>query len=81
MVTHGVHWLPMCDFIVVMEQGRVIQTGTYTQLLTYDGPFARYLKMYLREDKDDLDPESRSQLVISLYIILFVCVCIVLLFG
>nr|KAG5685762.1 hypothetical protein BaRGS_004408 [Batillaria attramentaria] len=36
------------------------KTGTYTQLLTYDGPFARYLKMYLREDTDNLDPEIQK---------------------
>ncbi|XP_070202775.1 multidrug resistance-associated protein 1-like [Littorina saxatilis] len=60
MVTHGIHWLPMCDSIVVMDQGHIVQTGTYEQLLKHDGPFAQYLKTHLRQDTDDLDPEIQK---------------------
>ncbi|XP_025100797.1 LOW QUALITY PROTEIN: canalicular multispecific organic anion transporter 2-like [Pomacea canaliculata] len=32
MVTHGVNWLPACDVIVVMDNGRIAHTGTYQEL-------------------------------------------------
>ncbi|KAH9499530.1 Multidrug resistance-associated protein 1 [Bulinus truncatus] len=58
LVTHGIHWLPMVDYIIVLQQGQIIQTGTYEDLLTRDGPFAQLLKNYLlNEDIEDDDPE------------------------
>lgn len=65
MVTHGVHWLPMCDLIVVMDNGKITQTGTYEQLLMNDGPFAQFLKTYLKQAMNDnnlQDPDIRSVL-------------------
>ncbi|KAK7487389.1 hypothetical protein BaRGS_00021351, partial [Batillaria attramentaria] len=47
MVTNGLNWLPMCDVILVMEQGRITQKGTYQQLVSSDGPFFKYLKTAL----------------------------------
>ncbi|XP_076438353.1 ATP-binding cassette sub-family C member 3-like [Babylonia areolata] len=60
LVTHGIHWLPMCDSIVVMEEGHIVQSGTYEQLLKHDGPFAQFLKTYLRQDTHNLDPEIQK---------------------
>ncbi|XP_070201565.1 ATP-binding cassette sub-family C member 3-like [Littorina saxatilis] len=62
LVTHGIHWLPMCDSIVVMDQGHIVQTGTYEQLLKHDGPFAQLLKNQLRQDNEEVDPEIQRLL-------------------
>ncbi|KAK7488019.1 hypothetical protein BaRGS_00020764, partial [Batillaria attramentaria] len=35
LVTHGVHWLPMVDMIVVMTDGRISEMGSYDQLLIH----------------------------------------------
>lgn len=59
LVTHGIHWLPMVDTIVVLDQGRIIQHGSYEELLARDGPFAQFLKNYLLDDDDFDDPESK----------------------
>ncbi|XP_048247829.1 multidrug resistance-associated protein 1-like isoform X2 [Haliotis rufescens] len=61
LVTHGVHWLPMVDQIVVMVDGEISELGSYEELLSHDGPFAQFLKMYLTEDiedDDDIDDED-----------------------
>ena len=58
LVTHGIHWLPMVDQILVLHQGQLIQVGTYEELLSKDGPFAQYLRTYLMEDDEVDDPES-----------------------
>ncbi|KAK3589166.1 hypothetical protein CHS0354_018871 [Potamilus streckersoni] len=59
LVTHGVHWLPRVDMIVVMSGGTISETGSYDELMEYDGAFAQFLRTYLvNADKtDDEDPE------------------------
>ena len=59
-MTHGVHWLPMVEKIVVMVDGRVSELGSYDELLSHDGPFAQFLKTYFTQEDDDEeeDPES-----------------------
>ncbi|XP_067656381.1 multidrug resistance-associated protein 1-like [Haliotis asinina] len=52
LVTHGVHWLPMVDVIVVMDKGEVTEVGSYEELLDHDGPFAQFLKTYLLQETD-----------------------------
>ncbi|KAK3084438.1 hypothetical protein FSP39_013539 [Pinctada imbricata] len=60
LVTHGVHWLPMVDVVVVMVNGRISEMGTYNQLITHDGPFAQFLKQYFmaeEESEAEEDPD------------------------
>ncbi|XP_076438534.1 ATP-binding cassette sub-family C member 3-like [Babylonia areolata] len=60
LVTHGVHWLPMVDEIIVMTDGSISERGSYEQLMSHDGPFAQFLKNYLTEVfevEEQEDPE------------------------
>ena len=62
-MTHGVHWLPMVDTIVVMVDGKISEYGSYDDLLSHDGAFAQFLKVYLTQedaDEDDDDPEGKE---------------------
>lgn len=63
LVTHGVHWLPMVDTIVVMVDGRVSELGSYEELMSHDGAFAQFLKIYLtqeNEEEEEEDPEVQE---------------------
>ncbi|XP_059143339.1 multidrug resistance-associated protein 1-like [Physella acuta] len=63
LVTHGVHWLPQVDKIVVMTDGRISEVGSYEQLLSQDGPFAQFLKTYLTQEVEEAeDPAVKSQI-------------------
>nr|KAG5699779.1 hypothetical protein BaRGS_013499 [Batillaria attramentaria] len=58
LVTHGVHWLPMVDEIIVMNDGKISERGSYEELISHDGPFAHFLNTYLTEAQaNDTDPE------------------------
>ncbi|KAK7487187.1 hypothetical protein BaRGS_00021539 [Batillaria attramentaria] len=60
LVTHGVHWLPMVDEVIVMNDGKISERGSYEQLVSHDGPFAQFLKTYLTEVyevEEEEDPE------------------------
>ena len=55
LVTHGIHWLPKVDNIVVMVGGCITETGNYEELLSHNGEFAQFLNQYLdlNEDEDE----------------------------
>ncbi|XP_071095145.1 multidrug resistance-associated protein 1-like [Haliotis cracherodii] len=63
LVTHGVHWLPMVDQIIVMNDGTITETGSYDQLMSHDGHFAQFLKTYLIEQSDDEDEDQEIQMI------------------
>ncbi|KAK7480989.1 hypothetical protein BaRGS_00027804 [Batillaria attramentaria] len=46
LVTHGVHWLPMVDEIVVLMDGRISEVGSYTKLIEHD---VREMKLKILE--------------------------------
>ncbi|XP_060074035.1 multidrug resistance-associated protein 1-like [Ylistrum balloti] len=60
LVTHGVHWLPNVDRIIVMDNGQVSEAGTYEELLQHNGPFAHFLQTFLLQD-DDKEEEDDDQ--------------------
>ncbi|XP_056002528.1 multidrug resistance-associated protein 1-like isoform X2 [Ostrea edulis] len=57
LVTHGVHWLPKVDLVVVMDNGTISEVGTYEELMQRRGTFSQFLKTYLLQD-DDEDKET-----------------------
>jgi len=62
LVTHGIHWLPVVDNIIVMANGRISEMGSYKELISHDGPFAQFLKQYfLEEDEQDSDMEEDEE--------------------
>ncbi|XP_067675074.1 multidrug resistance-associated protein 1-like [Haliotis asinina] len=52
LVTHGIHWLPEVDSILVMTSGQISEKGTYEELLQSNGPFSKFLQTYLLENND-----------------------------
>ena len=61
-MTHGIHWLPSVDKIVVMTQGEISDYGHYDELMSKGGVFAQFLKSYLLKEEnweEDGDEESK----------------------
>ncbi|XP_046565289.1 multidrug resistance-associated protein 1-like [Haliotis rubra] len=63
LVTHGVHWLPMVDHIIVMNDGCITETGSYDELMSHDGHFAQFLKTYLIEQEEDESEDPEIQMI------------------
>ncbi|XP_067661101.1 multidrug resistance-associated protein 1-like [Haliotis asinina] len=63
LVTHGVHWLPMVDHIIVMNDGCITETGSYDELMSHDGQFAQFLKTYLIEQDEDESDDPEIQMI------------------
>ncbi|MEU1668608.1 thiol reductant ABC exporter subunit CydD [Streptomyces sparsogenes] len=51
LITHRLAGLEAVDEVVVLEEGRTVQRGTYAQLASADGPFRRMLRREAEEDR------------------------------
>ncbi|XP_060068351.1 multidrug resistance-associated protein 1-like [Ylistrum balloti] len=63
LITHGVQWLPHVDTIVVLDNGKVTEMGSYDELLSHAGAFAKFLQTYLLQNDEDSDQEEDPEVV------------------
>ena len=57
LVTHGIGFLPQCDSITSMDEGQVVEEGTYDELMTNNGAFAEFIRVYTNtEENEENDP-------------------------
>ncbi|KAL9964349.1 hypothetical protein ACROYT_G027978 [Oculina patagonica] len=55
LVTHGIAFLPQVDQIIVLQDGRISEVGTYKELVKNKGAFAEFLKTYATEEQAKLE--------------------------
>nr|XP_019044875.1 ATP-binding cassette transporter YOR1 [Kwoniella bestiolae CBS 10118]OCF23805.1 ATP-binding cassette transporter YOR1 [Kwoniella bestiolae CBS 10118] len=53
LVTHALHFLPYVDNIIMMEDGRIGEMGTYNELKARDGAFARLIREFGNEEQHE----------------------------
>ncbi|BGP33345.1 hypothetical protein JCM10296v2_005143 [Rhodotorula toruloides] len=62
LVTHAVHLLPKADAIIVMENGRIAERGSFDELMAAGGPFSRFAQEYgvaaAAEASNDVKPTT-----------------------
>ncbi|KAF5371833.1 hypothetical protein D9615_009539 [Tricholomella constricta] len=52
LVTHALHFLSHCDYIYTLDDGRIAEHGTYEQLVSKNGEFARLDKEFGGSDSE-----------------------------
>jgi ABC-type multidrug transport system fused ATPase/permease subunit len=61
LITHALHVLPKCDYVYTIEDGKVVEEGTYGELLERKGPFSNLMLEYgganesQREEQEGLE--------------------------
>ncbi|XP_043841698.1 ATP-binding cassette sub-family C member 2 [Dromiciops gliroides] len=53
LVTHGIHFLPYVDEVVVLVNGKIVEKGSYSTLLANKATFAKNLKLYARQGSSE----------------------------
>lgn len=49
LVTHQLQYVSSCDQVIYVENGRIAETGTYTQLMREKGNFFKLMSTYVGE--------------------------------
>ena len=60
-MTHGLSFLPQCDLIVVMNEGRITEVGSYSELIDNNGHFAEFIRTYAATDENEEDDIDESE--------------------
>jgi ABC-type multidrug transport system ATPase subunit len=51
LVTHALHFLPQVDYILTIVDGRVAESGSYSELMTNDGEFSKFVTEFGSNDE------------------------------
>lgn len=62
VIAHRLSTVESADFIVVMDQGRIVQQGTHSELLTQSGAYA---DLYNAQFQDDQDAQAAVALEVA----------------
>ncbi|KAJ3147887.1 Multidrug resistance-associated protein 1 [Geranomyces michiganensis] len=60
LVTHHLHLMPEVDRIIVLEEGRIAEEGTYTELMAAQGVLAKMMKDHQTDNSEDTDGEDEK---------------------
>ena len=52
LVSHNLAILPECDWVLLLQEGRVVEQGTYKTLLQQGGQFAAFVVNHIAENLD-----------------------------
>jgi ABC-type multidrug transport system fused ATPase/permease subunit len=64
LVTHALHFLPYVDNIILMDEGKIVEQGTYAELRQKtDGAFARLIKDFGNEDSYEAGNEDEAEAI------------------
>ncbi|KAJ3110241.1 hypothetical protein HK100_003106, partial [Physocladia obscura] len=58
LVTHQLHFLPECDYIIFMKDGIILEQGLYRELIDANGAFANMIRSHGSEEATNSDSDS-----------------------
>ena len=62
IIAHRLSTVRLCDEIIVIDQGRIVETGPHKELMKRGGLYSKFYRMQFREEKGlDIQETTRSQ--------------------
>ncbi|KAL5494990.1 hypothetical protein ACEPAI_452 [Sanghuangporus weigelae] len=53
LITHALHFLPYVDYIYVMLDGRIVERGRYSELMSSNGAFSKFVQEFGNDENED----------------------------
>ena len=66
-MTNSVNYLPQCDAVLMVENGEIIEAGTYEQLKAKAGFFAEFMNSYLTSNSQIETGKFEQKLAIKFF--------------
>ncbi|RXW24280.1 hypothetical protein EST38_g1589 [Candolleomyces aberdarensis] len=64
LVTHTLHFLPQVDYIYAVADGRIVEQGTYAELMTKGQAFAKFFHEFgTQEHQDEKKDETEEEAI------------------
>ena len=63
LVTHALHFLPYVDHILLMDDGRITEQGTYNELKNSGGAFERLIREFGGEDEQEAEAAEEEDAI------------------
>ncbi|KAJ3876293.1 ABC transporter [Lentinula edodes] len=61
LVTHALHFLPLVDYIYVVNDGRIVEFGTYRELMENGHEFSRFINEFGNNGPQESKDEKESE--------------------
>jgi len=61
LVTHQLHVLPRADRIITMHQGKIVEQGTYEELIAAGGSFSRLIAEFGGKEEEKKEQEEEEE--------------------
>lgn len=58
LVTHALHFLPQVDYIYVVNEGRIVEFGTYNELMENGSEFSKFVNEFGNNDQEEAQEEE-----------------------
>ena len=58
-VTNSLSFLPQVEQIIMIDNGAIVETGTYDELRNKDGQFADFIKLFLSSNEANKENISK----------------------
>ncbi|KIM34225.1 hypothetical protein M408DRAFT_303315 [Serendipita vermifera MAFF 305830] len=61
LVTHALHFLPLVDRILVMDNGKIAGEGTYNELIQAGGAFSQLIKQFGAQEDAEVEKDTAEE--------------------
>ena len=61
MVTNSLTFVDKADLIVVLDKEEICESGSFSQLISHEGPFAAFLREHLKKKMEKYDSDDRDE--------------------